>query len=187
MIEPLFVSSGIVVLAEFGDKTQLLALMLAARFKRPWLIIAGILMATLINHGLAGALGAWLVSILGPNLLQRIIASSFILMAVWVLIPDRLDNRDDDSLQRFGVFTTTVVTFFLAEMGDKTQVATVALAAHYNEPLWVILGTTLGMLLADIPAVLLGKTLGNQLSFTWIRGIAACSFAVMGLIALVKH
>lgn len=186
MIEPLLVSTGIVALAEFGDKTQLLALMLAARFKRPLPIIAGMLTATLINHGLAGALGAWLVSILGPHLLQGIIACSFVLMAVWVLIPDRLDIRGDDSLRRFGVFTTTLIAFFLAEMGDKTQVATITLAAHYRQPLWVILGTTLGMLLADIPAVLLGKTLGNQLSFTWIRIIAACSFVIMGILAVMQ-
>ncbi|MDX1837187.1 UPF0016 domain-containing protein [Legionella taurinensis] len=186
MFEPLLVSTGIVALAEFGDKTQLLALMLAARFKRPLPIIAGILVATLINHSLAGALGAWLVSILGPRLLRGLVACSFILMAVWVLFPDRLDVREQDSFRRFGVFTTTLLTFFLAEMGDKTQVATVALAAHYGQPLWIIAGTTLGMLLADIPAVLLGKTLGNQLSLTWVRAITAFSFAVMGLLAVVQ-
>ncbi|QRN05131.1 UPF0016 domain-containing protein [Legionella sp. MW5194] len=186
MFEPLLVSTAIVALAEFGDKTQLLALMLAARFKRPLPIIAGILLATLINHSLAGALGAWLVSMLGPHLLRGLVACSFILMAVWVLIPDRLDARKPDAFRRFGVFTTTLFTFFLAEMGDKTQVATVALAAHYGKPLWVIAGTTLGMLLADIPAVFLGKTLGNQLSLTWVRAITALSFAVMGLLAAVQ-
>ncbi|KTD49039.1 transmembrane protein [Legionella rubrilucens] len=186
MFEPLLVSTGIVALAEFGDKTQLLALMLAARFKRPLPIIAGILLATLINHSLAGALGGWLVSMLGPRLLRGLVACSFILMAVWVLIPDRLDVREQDAFRRFGVFTTTLLTFFLAEMGDKTQVATVALAAHYGQPLWVIAGTTLGMLLADIPAVFLGKTLGNQLSLTWVRAITALSFAVMGFLAVVQ-
>lgn len=185
MVTPFFVSTGIVALAEMGDKTQLLALMLAARFKRPLPIISGILIATLINHTLAGALGAWLMAMLGPSLLHGAIGLSFLVMAIWALIPDRLSGQAPTSIEQFGVFWTTVLTFFLGEMGDKTQMATVALAAHYGQPLLIIAGTTCGMLLADVPAVLLGTTLANHLSLTWVRYIAALGFATMGILALL--
>ncbi len=141
-MEAFFVSTAIVALAEMGDKTQLLALVLAARFRKPWPIVLGILVATLVNHGLAGAVGAWVTTFIGPQMLRWILGASFIAMAVWMLIPDKLDEGDADGKPRWGVFGTTLVAFFLAEMGDKTQIATVMLAAQYNAYLWVVAGTT---------------------------------------------
>src|SRR5574337_2031169 len=155
-MQALLVSLGVVALAEIGDKTQLLALLLAARFRRPVPIITGIVVATLINHSLAGALGAWITPVLSPAVLRWVLALSFLGMAIWTLIPDRIEDEEADAAQRLGVFGATALTFFLAEMGDKTQIATVALAAHYGAALAVIAGTTLGMLVADVPAVLVG-------------------------------
>ena len=146
-MEALLLSTGIVALAEIGDKTQLLSFILAAKFRRPWPICAGILVATLVNHALAGALGAWLTTVLGPTALRWGLGLSFLAMAAWMLVPDRFEE-EDARLARFGVFGTTLVAFFLAEMGDKTQVATVALAAQYQVFLPVVIGTTVGMMIA---------------------------------------
>ncbi len=184
-MEAFLVSTGIVALAEIGDKTQLLALLLGARFRRPWAISAGILVATLLNHFLAGALGAWVTNLIGPQALQIILGLSFIAMAVWILIPDKLDDTDL-SLSRFGVFGTTVVTFFLAEIGDKTQVATVALAAQYQNLVFVVLGTTLGMMIANVPAVILGERAANKIPTRLVHGVAAVIFLILGVIALIR-
>src|SRR5438105_15448388 len=163
-MEAFLISTGIVALAEMGDKTQLLTLVLAARFRRPWPIVWGILAATLVNHGLAGALGAWITEALGPQLLRWILAGSFIAMAIWILIPDKLDEDEQPGgkLSHYGVFVTTLVSFFLAEMGDKTQVATVVLAARFHAWAPVVLGTTLGMMLANVRAVWLGDRITRR-------------------------
>jgi putative Ca2+/H+ antiporter (TMEM165/GDT1 family) len=185
-MEAFLISTGLVALAEIGDKTQLLALLLAAKFRKPVPIIAGIVVATLVNHGLAGAVGAWVTTQLGPELLRWVVGLAFIGMAVWTLIPDKLDDEDDTTRQaaRFGVFGTTVIAFFLAEMGDKTQLATVALAAKYHAMLPVVAGTTLGLLLADIPAVLLGDRLAHKLPVRLVHAVAAALFALLGIAAL---
>lgn len=181
MLEPLFVSTGVVALAEIGDKTQLLAFLLAARFKKPLPIIAGILVATLVNHGLAGALGAWITSSISPETLRWVLGLSFIGMAIWTMIPDKIEEEESLVAARFGVFGATLITFFLAEMGDKTQVATVAMAAHYATPLIVVIGTTLGMLIADVPAVFLGDKLAGKIPMKLVHSIAAAIFAVLGI------
>ena len=183
-MEALFVSTGVIALAEIGDKTQLLAFILAARFKKPWPIIAGILAATLLNHGLAGLLGAWITTVVSPDVMRWVLGGSFLGMAIWTLIPDRIEEEETQIANRLGVFGATFVTFFLAEMGDKTQVATVALAAHYAAPLWVILGTTLGMLMADVPAVFVGNKFAAKIPMKLVHAIAAAIFAVMGLMTL---
>jgi putative Ca2+/H+ antiporter (TMEM165/GDT1 family) len=185
-MEAFLVSAGVVALAEIGDKTQLLAFVLAARFRRPLPIIAGILCATIVNHTLAGALGNWLIHALGPDLLRWVLALSFFAMAVWTLIPDRLEAGDADAPQRFGVFGTTVVAFFLAEMGDKTQVATVALAAKYASFYAVVAGTTVGMLLADVPAVLVSDRLAGRLPTRLVHAVAAAIFAALGVAVLAR-
>jgi Ca2+/H+ antiporter, TMEM165/GDT1 family len=184
-MESLFVSTGVVALAEIGDKTQLLAFLLAARFKKPLPIIAGILVATLINHGLAGALGAWITSALPLQTLRWLLGASFIGMAIWTLIPDQIEEEETQIAQRFGVFGATLVTFFLAEMGDKTQIATIAMAAHYASPLLVVMGTTLGMLLADVPAVFVGDKLADKIPMRLVHGIAAAVFAALGVATLL--
>src|SRR5512141_1160941 len=158
-MEALFISTGVVALAEIGDKTQLLAFILAARFKKPVPIILGILCATIVNHGLAGALGAWITSTVSPEVLRWTLGASFLGMAAWTLIPDKIEEEETQVARKLGVFGATLITFFLAEMGDKTQIATVAMAAHYSTPVLVVIGTTLGMLLADVPAVFIGKRL----------------------------
>ena len=183
-MEPLLVSTGVVALAEIGDKTQLLAFILAARFQKPIPIIAGILVATILNHGLAGALGTWITSTVDPEILRWILGASFIAMAAWTLIPDEIEDEEAAVVQKFGVFGATLVTFFLAEMGDKTQIATVALAAHYANPLMVISGTTLGMLIADVPAVFVGDKLANKIPMRLVHGIAAGIFALLGIATL---
>jgi putative Ca2+/H+ antiporter (TMEM165/GDT1 family) len=186
-MEAFFVSTGIVALGEMGDKTQLLALLLAARFRKPLPIIAGILVATLANHAAAGWLGGWIAGLMGPQLLRWVIGGSFLAMAVWMLVPDQLDDAEADrNGHRLGVFGTTVVAFFLAEMGDKTQIATVALAARYPDLLAVVMGTTLGMMIANVPAVLLGDQIAQRLSMTWVHGIAAAIFAVLGVLTLLN-
>lgn len=185
-MESLFVSTGVVALAEIGDKTQLLAFILAARFKKPVPIVLGILAATLVNHGLAGALGAWITSVVSPELMRWVLGLSFIGMAIWTLIPDEIEEEETKVAYKLGVFGATLVTFFLAEMGDKTQLATVALAAHYAHPLWVVLGTTLGMLIADVPAVFVGNRFAEKIPMKLVHGLAAAIFAVMGLLTLFK-
>ena len=183
-MEALFVSTGVIALAEIGDKTQLLAFILAARFKKPLPIIAGILAATLLNHGLAGLLGAWITTVVSPDVMRWVLGGSFLGMAIWTLIPDRIEEEETQIANRLGVFGATFVTFFLAEMGDKTQIATVAMAAHYAAPLWVILGTTLGMLIADVPAVFVGNKFAAKIPMKLVHAIAAAIFAVMGLMTL---
>jgi len=184
-MESLFVSTGVVALAEIGDKTQLLAFILAARFKKPVPIILGILLATLVNHGMAGALGAWITSAVSPGTLRWVLGASFIGMAIWTLIPDKIEEQETHTAQRFGVFGATLVTFFLAEMGDKTQIATVAMAAHYPSPILVVLGTTLGMLIADVPAVFAGDKLAEKIPMRLVHTIAATIFAVLGIATLL--
>ncbi len=183
-MESLLVSTGVVALAEIGDKTQLLAFILAARFKKPVPIILGILVATLINHGLAGALGAWLTSAVTPEILRWVLGLSFIGMAIWTMIPDKIEEEETNVAQKLGVFGATLITFFLAEMGDKTQIATVAMTAHYAAPLMVVIGTTLGMLIADVPAVLVGDKLANKIPMKLVHSIAAAIFAILGLATL---
>lgn len=185
-MEAFLVSTGVVALAEIGDKTQLLAFILAARFKRPLPIILGILAATLINHGLAGALGTWITATLGQDTLRWVLGVSFIGMAIWTLIPDQIEEEETQVALRFGVFGATFVTFFLAEMGDKTQIATIALAANYNAPLLVVAGTTLGMMIADVPAVFIGNKFADRIPLKLVHAIAAAIFALMGALTLLK-
>lgn len=184
-MESLLVSTGVVALAEIGDKTQLLAFILAARFKKPLPIIIGILAATVINHGLAGALGAWITSSISPEVLRWVLGASFIGMAIWTMIPDKIEEEETQVAQRFGIFGATFITFFLAEMGDKTQIATVAMAAHYSAPLMVVIGTTLGMLIADVPAVFAGDKLANKIPMKLVHSIAAAVFAALGIATLM--
>ena len=184
-MESLLVSTGVVALAEIGDKTQLLAFILAARFKKPLPIIIGILAATVINHGLAGALGAWITSTISPEVLRWVLGASFIGMAIWTMIPDKIEEEETQIAQRFGIFGATFITFFLAEMGDKTQIATVAMAAHYSAPLMVVIGTTLGMLIADVPAVFAGDNLANKVPMRLVHSIAAAVFALLGVATLL--
>ena len=183
-MEAFFVSTGIVALAEMGDKTQLLSLVLAARFRKPWPIVLGILVATLANHGLAGAVGSWVTTMVGPTALRWVLGASFLAMAVWMLIPDKFDDEEGDSAPRMGVFLTTVVAFFLAEMGDKTQIATVMLAAQYNAWFAVVAGTTLGMMLANAPVVWLGDAITKRVPLRMVHIVSAVIFATLGLIAL---
>lgn len=183
-MEAFLTSTGIVALAEMGDKTQLLALILAARFRKPWPIALGILVATLVNHALAGAVGAWLTTVIGPDLLRWILAASFLAMAVWMLIPDKIDEDEAGEPSRWGVFGTTVVAFFLAEMGDKTQIATVMLAAKYQAYAWVVAGTTLGMMLANAPVVWLGERMTQRIPIRVVHLVSALVFAALGLAAL---
>lgn len=184
-MEALLVSTGVVALAEIGDKTQLLAFILAARFKKPVPIILGILVATLVNHGLAGALGAWITGAVGPEVLRWVLGASFIGMAIWTMIPDKIEEEETQVAKRLGVFGATLVTFFLAEMGDKTQIATVAMAAHYATPFLVVIGTTLGMLIADVPAVFVGDRLSKRIPMRLVHTIAAGVFAVLGVATLL--
>lgn len=184
-MESLFVSTGVVALAEIGDKTQLLAFILAARFKKPLPIILGILLATIVNHGLAGALGAWITTTISPEILRWVLGLSFIGMAIWTLIPDEIEEDETKIAKRFGVFGATLITFFLAEMGDKTQIATVAMAAHYADAIMVVIGTTLGMLIADVPAVFVGDKLANKIPMKLVHGIAAAIFALLGVATLL--
>lgn len=185
IMEPLLISTGVVALAEIGDKTQLLAFILAARFKKPVPIILGILVATIVNHGLAGALGAWITSAVSPEVLRWVLGLSFLGMAIWTMIPDKIEEEETRVARRFGVFGATLITFFLAEMGDKTQIATVAMAAHYTSPLLVVTGTTLGMLIADVPAVFVGDKLANKIPMRLVHSIAAAIFALMGTATLL--
>ena len=183
-MEAFLVSTSIVALAEIGDKTQLLAFILAAKFRKPLPIVLGILLATIANHAFAGAVGAWLTLLMGPTTLRWVLGVSFIAMAIWTLIPDKFDE-DDAKLAHMGVFGTTLVAFFLAEMGDKTQVATVALAAQYQSLLSVVAGTTLGMMLANVPAVLLGDRIAHRMPTRLVHAVAAAIFAVLGVATLL--
>jgi putative Ca2+/H+ antiporter (TMEM165/GDT1 family) len=183
-MEAFLVSTGIVALAEMGDKTQLLAFMLAARFRKPLPIVLGILIATLANHGLAGALGAWVTTLVSADTLRTALGLSFVAMAVWVLIPDKLDGTDTSS-SRLGVFGTSLWTFFLAEIGDKSQIATVALAAQYQALGLVVMGTTLGMMIANVPAVYLGERVAHKIPVRLVHGVAAALFAVLGVATLL--
>ncbi|MBP8030750.1 MAG: TMEM165/GDT1 family protein [Pseudomonadales bacterium] len=184
-MESLLVSTGVVALAEIGDKTQLLAFILAARFKKPLPIIAGILLATIVNHGMAGALGAWITASISPEVLRWVLGASFIGMAIWTLIPDKIEEEETQIASKLGVFGATLVTFFLAEMGDKTQIATIAMAAHYASPLLVVIGTTLGMLIADVPAVFAGDKLAARIPMKLVHSIAAAIFAILGIATLL--
>ncbi len=184
-MEAFFVSTGIVALAEMGDKTQLLSLVLAARYRKPWPIVLGILVATLANHGLAGAAGAWVTTFLGPQMLRWILGASFIAMAVWMLIPDKLDEGEGGQGSRLGVFGATVIAFFLAEMGDKTQIATVMLAARYNAWFAVVTGTTLGMMLANAPVVWFGDRIMRRVPIRVVHIVSAVIFAGLGITALI--
>ncbi|MEY4738314.1 MAG: hypothetical protein RL302_2633 [Pseudomonadota bacterium] len=183
-MEALLISTGVVALAEIGDKTQLLAFILAARFKKPLPIIAGILCATLVNHGLAGALGAWITSAISGETLRWVLGASFIAMAIWTLIPDKIEDEETQVAKHLGVFGATLITFFLAEMGDKTQIATVALAAKFSNPVVVVIGTTLGMLIADVPAVFVGDRFAAKIPMKLVHSIAAGIFALLGLATL---
>jgi putative Ca2+/H+ antiporter (TMEM165/GDT1 family) len=185
ILEALLVSTGVVALAEIGDKTQLLALLLAARFRRPLPIIAGILVATLLNHALAAAVGTWITSLLAPETLRWALGLSFIAMAIWTLIPDKVDDAAPEQAPRWGVFGTTVVAFFLLEMGDKTQIATVMLAAKYAALTPVVIGTTLGMMIANVPAVLLGEVAARKLPMRLVHSIAAAIFLIIGVLVLL--
>jgi len=178
------VSIGVVALAEIGDKTQLLALALTAKYRKPWPIIFGILFATLANHFLAGAVGTWLTRTIGPEAMRWALGLSFIAMALWMLVPDKLDDESKKT-SRFGVFGTTLIAFFLVEMGDKTQIATVALAAKYDALVAVVMGTTIGMMIANVPAVLLGNVAAEKLPVKLVHGIAAAIFAAIGLAMLL--
>jgi putative Ca2+/H+ antiporter (TMEM165/GDT1 family) len=184
MLESLLVPTAIVALAEIGDKTQLLALILAARFRKPWPIIAGIIAATLANHAAAGAVGAWVSSFFSETVLHWILAASFAATALWTLVPDKMDDDENSAARRFGPFVTTLIAFFLAEIGDKTQVATVMLAAQYPHLIMVILGTTLGMLIANVPVVLAGNFAAEKLPLTLIRRLAAAAFFVLAIVAV---
>ena len=185
-MEAFLVSTGVVALGEMGDKTQLLAMLLAAKFKRPLPIILGIFVATLANHAFAGLAGDWVARALGPQVLRWVIGLSFIAMAAWMLVPDKADEGATDGKLRLGVFGTTVVAFFLAEMGDKTQIATIALAARYSDLVAVVAGTTLGMMLANVPAVFLGDTIARKVSMPLLHGIAAAIFTLLGVLTLLN-
>lgn len=185
-MESFLVSTGVVALAEIGDKTQLLAFILAARFTKPVPIILGIFAATVLNHGLAGALGTWITSVVNPETLRWVLAFSFIAMAIWTLIPDKIEEEETTVSNQLGIFGATFITFFLAEMGDKTQLATIALAAHYAAPFAVVAGTTLGMLIADVPAVFVGNKFAEKIPMKLVHAIAAGIFAVIGILTFLK-
>lgn len=186
MEQAFLISTGAVALAEIGDKTQLLSLVLAARYRKPLPIILGVLVATLVNHAGAGALGAWLGSLVTPTIMRWALAASFVGMGLWILVPDKLDDEEAKATRtRLGVFGATVVTFFLAEMGDKTQLATVALAARFHDFFGVVAGTTLGMMIANVPAILLGDRFAHRLPTKLVHGIAAVMFVVLGALAIM--
>jgi putative Ca2+/H+ antiporter (TMEM165/GDT1 family) len=184
-MQSFLVSTGVVAVSEIGDKTQLLALLLASRFQKPIPIILGILVATTLNHALAGLAGEWVATAVDPNVLRWVLGLLFIAMAGWALIPDKLDEGRVSRIAAGGAFVTTAIAFFLAEIGDKTQIATAALAAKYDTVVPVVVGTTLGMLLADVPAVLFGHVAGRRINTKFVRYVAAAIFAALGLLALL--
>jgi putative Ca2+/H+ antiporter (TMEM165/GDT1 family) len=183
-LEALLISTGVVALAEIGDKTQLLALILATRYRKPLPIVLGIFVATLANHAGASAVGAWLMRSVGSGTMRWVLGISFLAMAAWTLIPDS-PPEESTAPPRFGIFLTTAVAFFLVEMGDKTQIATVALAAQFHSIVWVVLGTTVGMMLANVPVVYLGDALIRRVPMRWVRIFAAAGFAALGVFALI--
>lgn len=183
-MEAFLLSTGIVALAEIGDKTQLLAFCLAAQFRRPIPIVLGIFTATVANHAFAGAVGSFITGLMGPEVLRWVLGLSFLAMAAWILVPDEIDE-DEQPQARYGVFVATVIAFFLAEMGDKTQIATVALAARFDSLLAVVAGTTFGMMLANVPAVYLGKSVAAKIPLKLVHGIAAAIFAAIGVATLL--
>jgi putative Ca2+/H+ antiporter (TMEM165/GDT1 family) len=183
-MDAFLVSTGIVALAEIGDKTQLLAFLLAARFRRPLPIVFGIFVATIANHAFAAAVGALVSKLLGPEVMRWVLGLAFIGMAAWIMVPDDIDENEATPA-RFGVFLTTVLAFFLAEMGDKTQVATVALAARYSSAVAVVCGTTLGMMLANVPAVYFGDRIAGRVPLKLVHGLAALIFLVLGVATLL--
>ncbi len=183
-MEALSISTFMVLVAEIGDKTQLLALLLACRYRKPWVISLGILIATVLNHTVSAWLGSWLAGLFTPELLRWVIAGSFIAVAGWTLVPDKMDD-EETGFHRYGAFIATLVLFFLAEIGDKTPIATVVLAAQYQPLFMVIMGSTLGMLLANVPVVFLGNNLADRLPLTWIRRAAAALFFILGFVALL--
>lgn len=183
-MDAFLVSTGIVGLAEIGDKTQLLAFLLAARFRRPLPIVAGIFVATVINHAFAAAVGAMVSQLLGAGTMRWVLGLSFLAMAAWIMIPDEIDE-EEAQLAKYGVFLTTLIAFFIAEMGDKTQVATVALAARYESMAAIVAGTTFGMMLANVPAVYFGERIANRVPLKLVHGIAALIFAVIGIATLL--
>lgn len=182
-MESILSSFGVVALSEMGDKTQLLAFSLTARYKKPWPIMAGIFVATIFNHALAGMVGSYVASFLGPQILAIVLGLSFIAFGIWTLKPDTLDETHKHPA--WGAFAVTAVLFFLAEIGDKTQLATVALAARYQSVFWVTVGTTLGMLFSDGLAVFAGEKLGERLPMDWLRRAAATVFFIFGVVSLV--
>jgi len=185
-MEAFLVSTGLVALAEIGDKTQLLAFLLAARFRKPLPICAGIFIATLVNHAGAGALGAWITSLVSPQTMRWVLGVGFIAMAAWTLVPDKIDEEEEGGGKwKLGVLGTTIVAFFLAEMGDKTQIATVALAARFDSLVAVVAGTTIGMMIANVPAVYLGERLAGRIPVRLVHGVAALIFAVLGVVTLL--
>ena len=185
-MQAFLVSTGVVALGEMGDKTQLLAMLLAVKFRRPLPIVLGILVATLLNHASAGLVGAWVAKALGPDLVRWVVGISFIAMAAWMLVPDKIEDDDARRPQRFGVFGTTLIAFFLAEMGDKTQIATVALAARYTDLFSVVTGTTLGMMLANVPAVFAGEAVARRVPMKLVHAVAAGIFVVLGVLTLLN-
>ncbi len=186
-MEAFFVSTGIVAIAEIGDKTQLLALLLAARFRRPVPIIAGIFVATIANHALAALVGQVVAMAMGPEIMRWVLGATFIAMGLWMLVPDSVDDDEDDPVKRShaGVFLATTIAFFTLEMGDKTQIATVALAARYLDLVVVAMGTTLGMMIANVPAVLLGNIAAEKLPLKLIHAVAAGIFVLLGVLTVV--
>ena len=183
-MEAFWWSTAVVALGEMGDKTQLLALILAARYRRPWPIVGGIALATLANHAMAASLGHWVAQWLGATLLRWVVGLGFVAMAAWMLVPDRVEAHEADRVRGLNVFTTTLIAFFLAEMGDKTQLATVALAARHPELIAVVLGTTFGLMLANVPVVFVGDRLLRRVPMPWLHALAAGLFALMGVLAL---
>ena len=186
-MESFLVSMGVVALAEIGDKTQLLAFVLAARFRKPWPIIAGIFVATVANHGLAGALGTWITSMVAPEALRWLLGGSFIAMGLWTLVPDTLADDRQERATRWGVFGATLVAFFFVEMGDKTQIATVVLAAQYQSFASVVAGTTVGMMIANAPAVLVGERITSRIPVRTLQLCAAVIFVALGVATLFSR
>ncbi|MGE4278633.1 MAG: TMEM165/GDT1 family protein [Magnetospirillum sp.] len=179
-MESFLVSTGIVAIAEIGDKTQLLALLLAAKFRKPLPIIAGIFIATVANHAGAAIIGSWIAALIGPDTMRWLLAAGFVAMGIWVLIPDKVDDDEAEKAPRYGVLVTTVIAFFLLEMGDKTQIATIALAARYPDWWLVTMGTTFGMMIANVPAVLVGQAATQVLPLRVVHIVAALAFFVLG-------
>ena len=185
-MDAFFISLSAVAIAEIGDKTQLLALVLAARFRKPLPIIAGIFVATIFNHAMAAELGILVAGWLTPQVLNWILGVSFVAAGLWMLIPDKVEELEEDAVSRFGPFVTTVIAFFLAEMGDKTQIATIGLAARFHDLLYVAAGTTIGMMIANVPAVLLGEVAAKALPMQLVRGTAASIFIALGVVTLLQ-